>query len=247
MAKIIGHRGAAGLALENTLESIRIAREYGVDAIEFDIRRTKDNEVVLCHDSHLARVSIADTVLAEINLEDLMGVKLHNNATVPHLKEALIACGDTPVIIEIKDSGMSHLVLNIIEAFPEKRITITSFIREEIKAVRDARPDLPVFIAEHFNPIEIIAIARNLHTNGITLNAWLMNPLTYILARRYKLSLLIYTVNNAFIARFLRILYPEIMICTDRPDKFKRRRLWKTKKRLQKAQARIDNAPARLK
>lgn len=55
--KIIGHRGAAGLALENTLESLRAGINAGAHSIEFDVRLTKDGEVVLCHDSDLKKIS----------------------------------------------------------------------------------------------------------------------------------------------------------------------------------------------
>ena len=45
-----GHRGAAHLAPENTLSSLRAAIEYGVDMIEFDVVRAAGGELVLAHD-----------------------------------------------------------------------------------------------------------------------------------------------------------------------------------------------------
>ena len=47
---IIGHRGAAGLAPENTLASFRKACEVGVDAIELDVFLTADDNVAVHHD-----------------------------------------------------------------------------------------------------------------------------------------------------------------------------------------------------
>ena len=47
---IIGHRGAKGLAPENTLAAVKTALDYGVDEIEIDVRVTKDGVVVLNHD-----------------------------------------------------------------------------------------------------------------------------------------------------------------------------------------------------
>lgn len=241
MTKIVGHRGAAGLALENTLPSIKIARQYGVDAIEFDVRKTKDNSVVLCHDEHLARISLADTVLAEVDLEDIINIPLHNNNNVPLLSDAIEACGETPIIIEIKEPGMAQLVADIISQFPDKDISITTFVHEEAKQLRKIHPDIFIFLAEHTKPIEVIAHARKIGAKGITLNAWLLNPLTYLLARRYKLSLMVYTVNSLFIARFMQRLYPHVMICTDRPDKFRKRRIWKHAKKLVQEAGRLSN------
>jgi len=48
--KFIGHRGAAGLAPQNTKEGIHVASEYGMDGVELDVQQTGDGELVLFHD-----------------------------------------------------------------------------------------------------------------------------------------------------------------------------------------------------
>ncbi len=50
---MIGHRGAAGLAPENTLPAFARACEIGVDAVEFDVLFTADGEAVVYHDFNL--------------------------------------------------------------------------------------------------------------------------------------------------------------------------------------------------
>jgi len=54
---VIGHRGAAWYAPENTLESFRLALAQGADAIEFDIRRSADGEAMVFHDALLDRTT----------------------------------------------------------------------------------------------------------------------------------------------------------------------------------------------
>jgi glycerophosphoryl diester phosphodiesterase len=58
--QIIGHRGAAGLAPENTLAAFRRGCELGVDAIELDVLVSADGELVVHHDFRL-RPEIART------------------------------------------------------------------------------------------------------------------------------------------------------------------------------------------
>ena len=76
--KVIGHRGAAGLALENTLESIHAAIKAGVDAIEFDVRLTSDGHFVLCHDNSISRVSEQSLVIHEVAITHIDEVILRN-------------------------------------------------------------------------------------------------------------------------------------------------------------------------
>jgi glycerophosphoryl diester phosphodiesterase len=52
---IMGHRGAAALEPENTLRSIERAMEIGVDAVEIDVRLSKDRKLVVIHDSTVDR------------------------------------------------------------------------------------------------------------------------------------------------------------------------------------------------
>lgn len=54
--RALGHRGARRLAVENSLESLRIAIAEGADGVEFDVQRTSDGELVLFHDDDLARL-----------------------------------------------------------------------------------------------------------------------------------------------------------------------------------------------
>ena len=50
---VIGHRGAAGLAPENTLAAFSKALTIGVDALELDVQLSKDGVVIVYHDFRL--------------------------------------------------------------------------------------------------------------------------------------------------------------------------------------------------
>ncbi|MDQ6611368.1 MAG: glycerophosphodiester phosphodiesterase, partial [Gemmatimonadota bacterium] len=54
---VIGHRGNRAHAPENTLESLGQAIALGVDAVEFDLRVTRDGKLVVMHDPTLERTT----------------------------------------------------------------------------------------------------------------------------------------------------------------------------------------------
>src|SRR5690349_9239564 len=68
---IVGHRGARGLAPENTILGFEKAMEYDIDMIEFDIRQTKDDVLIVIH-KHLRTPDGQSFVVRNTNYEDLL-------------------------------------------------------------------------------------------------------------------------------------------------------------------------------
>ena len=126
---VVGHRGAAGLAPENTLASFRKALEIGVDIVELDVHLTKDGHVVAIHDSNVRRTSngrgeVADLTLTQIKALDAGSWfdKAFAHEVIPTLGEVLdLVDGQSKVLIEIKwpkrgiYEGIMEKVLHIIK------------------------------------------------------------------------------------------------------------------------------------
>src|SRR5260370_12288918 len=96
LPSVIGHRGAAARAPENTLAGLRHAKELGCAWVEFDVRLTADGALVLCHDSRLERTTtgrgrLSAQTLASIRRCDAGGWFAPEVAgeAVPRLDEAL--------------------------------------------------------------------------------------------------------------------------------------------------------------
>lgn len=219
--KIIGHRGAAGHAPENTLPSLKAALELGVDAIEIDVRKTKDGRLVLSHDADLDRLARNSLHIGRTPYEDLRHIALPQDTRIISLERALRLVGPTPVIIELKSPGAVQELVALLERFPRCNVWVASFNHAALLRLKKLNPQLKLVALERTNPIEVVQTARHAGFTGIGTNYWIMNPLTYWLARRAGLQIYVYTVNNLFIARFLRALYPHIDICTDYPDRLK--------------------------
>lgn len=62
---VFGHRGVKALYPENTMLSFQKAYEMGVDGIEFDVRATKDGELILMHDETVDRTFCLSTALTK--------------------------------------------------------------------------------------------------------------------------------------------------------------------------------------
>lgn len=216
----MGHRGAAGLALENSRASLLAAIAQGVDAIEFDVRLTRDGKLVVIHDKATGRVTGEKLVVRKHTLAELRKVNLSNGESFMTLDEALDITGDTPVIIELKERGSVEELCSVLKRHPGACPSIATFLHDELRQFRQALPDVPTYVLERYAPIDIITNARGMHTTGIGLNKWIMNPLTYWLAKHYRLEIYLYTVNGRLLARFLHLLYPNVVLCTNHPERF---------------------------
>ncbi|HET8709686.1 MAG TPA: glycerophosphodiester phosphodiesterase family protein [Candidatus Saccharimonadales bacterium] len=218
--KIIGHRGAAGLALENSSESLQKALEHGVDIIEFDVHLTKDNEVVVLHDQHTGRIAGDSVLVREKTLGELRQLELKNGQHLPTLDEILTILAGTSVIIDIKDTGMAEALLSVTARHPDVAAIFASFHFSELQTLRRLNPNVRAYVLMHFRPFKIALDAYKLRATGVGLNKWLLNPLTYWLLRRRHIDLYVYTVNNRLAGRYIRTFYPAASICTDYPQRF---------------------------
>ncbi|MFI5754153.1 glycerophosphodiester phosphodiesterase [Streptomyces sp. NPDC051569] len=94
----VGHRGDPYRVRENTLPSLRSALERGADAIEADVRLTRDGVPVLLHDSSLKRLWGHDRPLAELTHAELYEL---TGGGVPTLRDALSAARTARLMIDL--------------------------------------------------------------------------------------------------------------------------------------------------
>ncbi len=121
----IAHRGASALAEhENTLESFQIAIDIGADMVEFDVRKTSDDVLIVFHDSAIDGKKVRDLTYNRINdITRRLGYR------VPKLVEVLDLCqGKIHLDIELKESGYERPVVNLVkERYGYNEFSIKSF------------------------------------------------------------------------------------------------------------------------
>jgi glycerophosphoryl diester phosphodiesterase len=111
--RIIAHRGGGLLAPENTLAGIRLARNLGFIAVEFDVKLTADDVPVLMHDDSLERTTDGSGAVTGMSYEELVQLDAGSwfgneftNEPVPSFAAASALCREAGVWanIEIKPS-----------------------------------------------------------------------------------------------------------------------------------------------
>ncbi len=135
----VGHRGARAYEPENTLRSFGRAIELGVDAVELDVRRTADGEVVVVHDAKVDRVTDGRGLVGELTLEEIKGFTAEKGEKIPTLGEALdFLKGKVKVLIELKESGIEEQVVDLIrERGMVESVIVVSFLEEALGRVRE--------------------------------------------------------------------------------------------------------------
>jgi glycerophosphoryl diester phosphodiesterase len=104
---VIGHRGASGDYPENTVLAFERAVEQGADALELDVRLTRDGAVVVIHDATLDRSTDGEGPVRDRTLSELRALDAGAGQPVPTLDEVLERFGDTPLILELKESEVA--------------------------------------------------------------------------------------------------------------------------------------------
>lgn len=217
MIKIIGHRGARGLAPENTIKAIEAALIHHVDGVEIDVRVTNDGKVILSHDP---------------TLEGLL-VRKHSFATLKKQKpdlatldEALAAVRSRcALLIEIKPKEpvgpIVQIVRNELTANPQAEISILSRSQAILKQVKAELPEVQLVVNERWSIFIALWRMHQLGTNRLQMNQLRLWRGGLWVVHRNGIRMSPYTVNSPKqAARWEPYLFG---IVTDYPDRFERK------------------------
>ncbi len=221
---VIGHRGAGGISTENTLESIDAAKKNKVDAVEIDVRVTKDKKLIVFHDEGLLRMTGIPKQVDELTLKDFKKTKLVSGEKIPTLKEALDKAGKTPLVIEGKGDDWANPLSKILKKHTGPKPMVISYNHRELLLFSNKQKNIETYAIEDQRAFEVMALAKRLGIDGVSLAFWLFNPLTYRHANRLDLQLITAPINNKLTAKVFHFLYPKVKITTDYPNKFKDRK-----------------------
>lgn len=112
----IGHRGTRLDFDENTIEAFKIALKSGANIIEFDVRKLKDNSLIVFHNHSLERTTNSTGLLKNFTYAEIKKIKTKRmKRGIPLLSEVFDALkGKCKFLIDLKDEGIFEEVIKIV-------------------------------------------------------------------------------------------------------------------------------------
>lgn len=207
--KIIAHRGGykESKTVENSMEAIKyaVSKNY-IDGVEFDVRVTKDNKLVVFHDYGIKYNSknykISNTDYTKLNQIHIKKYK----TKLATLDEVLsIIPRKKLIFLEIKLGEISkkeetlQLVYNSIEKYKTKNIVIISFIYKFLKFFIKRKYPTCLLLNRHSKLFELKAYFRtylNLNLDIISMDKRMVNHKNSKMILRSSKSYGIYTIDS---------------------------------------------------
>ena len=229
---IIGHRGAAGEAPENTIAGFRHAIERGVRHVELDVQLSSDKQLVVIHDDKVNRTTssggrVSGFTRAELNkLDARRSGPLwpgRRNTGVPSLQGVLEKCPELRSIqVEVKSGSkrqMRAIAEMLAEQFPSRhsarRIIATSFNGGFLGELAELAPHIPRGLVSSRPDGLMNALALN--CTYLICQYSLCNPILVAQAGLFGILVSAWTVNEPDVIRTLQTLKIHSVI-TDYPS-----------------------------
>jgi glycerophosphoryl diester phosphodiesterase len=221
--EIIAHRGASYDAPENTLAAVKLACAQGANAVEVDVRLSKDGKIVLLHDPDTTRTGgvarkVTQQTLEQLHRQDLgKWGKWHGKGfteKIPLLEEALdLLPDDRRLFIEIKCGDeilpeLGHVLRRC--GRPAAQTVIIGFDYATIKAAKATFPELevnwlvasPGRIKKTARLQQLVEKAWSAKFDGLDLNSrFLISPEFVATLHRLDLKIYTWTVDDPILAR----------------------------------------------
>ncbi len=231
---VIGHRGAARYAPENTLESILTAADMGVKWVELDVKLTKDMVPIIFHDDDLDRTTNGHGPVAGIAFNDLRDLEAGSwfsnsfaGIKIPTLEEAIdvILEHDLGVNLEIKpcpgrEKDTAEAMLDVLARIwdePE-RLLISSFSYVSLEVAMDMAEEWSRgFLMEAEWPENWKELAEYLNVSTMNIDGRSVTREQVEDILELQKPVLAYTINDPQLARTLRQWGVDGMF-TDDPD-----------------------------
>lgn len=202
----IGHRGRPGNSRygENTVLSFELAIRAGANAIEYDIRKTKDGKLAVTHDDAISHTTNGTGKVSDYTYEELLRFNAGYGERIPLLEDVVRQFHERVFQnIEIKETGIAGEVLKILSGVKgiETGILVSAFDWNELTVFATQEQIPTALLAEEEN-IEKLGeygfILRALRHGASAINPSFTatTPSLIALAHKHDLNVYPWTVNE---------------------------------------------------
>lgn len=205
--QIISHRAGAAYAPENTLAALRETKTSGAVCAEIDVQLTKDDELIVLHDTSFERITgikkkVWDVTLSEsrtYNAGNSLSTKGYLHEKIPTLEEMIKAAGsDIRLMIELKSNKHNQEIvqktLNIIEKNGfEEHCTIASMDYHLLVVSKEINPAIPTVFITDTKDLDIEALSA---ADALSIEENAVTPSIIASAHSYGKRVYIWTLNR---------------------------------------------------
>lgn len=216
--RLIGHRGLAARAPENTLAGFELAAKEGINWVEFDVQLTADHFLVIIHDDTVDRTTNGHGLVYKHNMTDLLQLDAGSwfdskfaNQRIPELATVLPKLFNLDLQLNIELKVPAHpppghlyrfalvFAQTLQSIWPANRPEplVSSFNWRLLEGVRTYLPSLPIGYLSETCSFKMIDTIIPIHNAALHCNADALNPALIEYAQVNGLPLLAYTVNEA--------------------------------------------------
>ena len=188
---VVGHRGAAGLQPENTLEGFVHAIELGCEYVETDVQLTNDGHLAIIHDETVDRTTNATGRVAEMTWEELRALDAGQGRSIPSLQEVLDIVRDRVILLcELKGPFTADpVVRKVLDNGMAAQVIFTSFHLGRLVRAKEIAPHCRIGATFGDPPADALEQALALGADTVGIQHTKMNTHFVEQARRLGLNL----------------------------------------------------------
>lgn len=215
---VVAHRGASAYEPENTLRAVRRALEMGADAVEVDVRLSRDGHPVVIHDETVDRTTNGRGRVSDMALGELRALDAGKGEKIPLLREVLdLVDGKAILFLELKVREAADVALREVrEKGMVDSALFISFDPEAVARVKNLYEKADIGLI-YVRPRDGIVLAKKLGAAAVLPFYRLATPKAVAFAKRMGLTVVAWTVDDVKTAEKLWS-YGVDGIATNRPD-----------------------------
>ena len=197
----IGHRGAAGHAVENTLRAIQLAIDLRVDFVEIDVQQLRDGSLVVYHDKLLDRLTNVSGYLGELTYDQVKHLRLVDGPDIiPTLQDACSLVRDSTVglLVEIITFGSELDALSMVSSIlPTQQCIFSSFCHACIANVKQKNSAIKTVALMEGIPVHLEPLIRDTECDYLGLGFESVSANVIQEAKRLGVQVLVWTVDDS--------------------------------------------------